>query len=218
MQITNTIKNPLAGIVYCSKCGRAMVRRPYQKRGQEDSLLCPYTSCSTVSSKLSLVEKVLLDGIKNLVDEYKLSSDVPKLDIDNVITLKEKLIEEKEAELKKLDAQKLKQYDLLEQGVYTTDVFLERSKSTAASIEACIESIKGLREEIEHDKKLVEQQAVFIPKCENLLENYWEFDAQTRNKLLRELIEKVNYTKESKNYFLKGDEITFLLDIFPKIQ
>ena len=138
--------------------------------------------------------------------------------IDNVITLKEKLIEEKEAELKKLDAQKLKQYDLLEQGVYTTDVFLERSKSTAASIEACIESIKGLREEIEHDKKLVEQQAVFIPKCENLLENYWEFDAQTRNKLLRELIEKVNYTKESKNYFLKGDEITFLLDIFPKIQ
>ena len=161
VQITNTIKNPLAGIVYCSKCGRAMVRRPYQKRGQEDSLLCPYTSCSTVSSKLSLVEKVLLDGIKNLVDEYKLSSDVPKLDIDNVITLKEKLIEEKEAELKKLDAQKLKQYDLLEQGVYTTDVFLERSKSTAASIEACIESIKGLREEIEHDKKLVEQQAVY---------------------------------------------------------
>lgn len=218
VQITNTIKNPLAGIVYCSKCGRAMVRRPYQKRGQEDSLLCPYTSCSTVSSKLSLVEKVLLDGIKNLVDEYKLSSDVPKLDIDNVITLKEKLIEEKEAELKKLDAQKLKQYDLLEQGVYTTDVFLERSKSTAASIEACIESIKGLREEIEHDKKLVEQQAVFIPKCENLLENYWEFDVQTRNKLLRELIERVNYTKESKNYFLKGDEITFLLDIFPKIQ
>lgn len=218
VQITNTIKNPLAGIVYCSKCGRAMVRRPYQKRGQEDSLLCPYTSCSTVSSKLSLVEKVLLDGIKNLVDEYKLSSDVPKLDIDNVITLKEKLIEEKEAELKKLDAQKLKQYDLLEQGVYTTDVFLERSKSTAASIEACIESIKGLREEIEHDKKLVEQQAVFIPKCENLLENYWEFDAQTRNKLLRELIERVNYTKESKNYFLKGDEITFSLDIFPKIQ
>ena len=84
--------------------------------------------------------------------------------------------------------------------------------------EACIESIKGLREEIEHDKKLVEQQAVFIPKCENLLENYWEFDAQTRNKLLRELIERVNYTKESKNGFRKGDEITFTLDIFPKIQ
>lgn len=218
VQITNTIKNPLAGIVYCSKCGRAIVRRPYQKRGQEDTFMCPYTSCSTVSSKLSLVEKVLLDGIKNLVDEYKLSNDVPKLDIDNVITLKEKLIEEKEAELKKLDAQKLKQYDLLEQGVYTTDIFLERSKSTAASIEACIESIKGLREEIAHDKKLVEQQAVFIPKCENLLENYWEFDAQTRNKLLRELIERVNYTKESKNGFRKGGEITFTLDIFPKIQ
>lgn len=218
VQIANTIKNPLAGIVYCSNCGRAMVRRPYQKRGQEDTLMCPYTSCSTVSSKLSLVEKVLLDGIKNLVDEYKLSSDVPKPDMDNAITLKERLIEEKEAELKKLDVQKLKQYDLLEQGVYTTDIFLERSKSTAASIEACIKSIKELKEEIEHDKKLIEQQAVFIPRCENLLEHYWEFDASTRNKLLKELIERVNYTKDLKNGFRKGDEITFTLDIFPKIQ
>lgn len=31
VSIANSIRNPLAGIVYCSKCGRAMVRRPYQK-------------------------------------------------------------------------------------------------------------------------------------------------------------------------------------------
>ena len=58
ISIKNTIKNPLAGIVYCSKCGRAMVRRPYQKRGQDDTLMCSYTSCPTVSSKLSLVESI----------------------------------------------------------------------------------------------------------------------------------------------------------------
>ena len=58
----------------------AMVRRPYQKRGQEDTLLCPYTSCSTVSSKLSLVEAaVLLNGIQDLVDEYQAQHDAISL-------------------------------------------------------------------------------------------------------------------------------------------
>ena len=67
ISIKNTVRNPLAGIVYCSKCGRAMVRRPHQKRGQEDTLMCPYTSCSTVSSKLSLVEKAVIDFLRKSI-------------------------------------------------------------------------------------------------------------------------------------------------------
>lgn len=220
ISIKNTVRNPLAGIVYCSKCGRAMVRRPYQKRGQEDTLMCPYTSCRTVSSKLSLVEKAVIDGIEEIAEEYKLNNDisVSSKDIDLGIVSKQNLIHEKESELKRLNNQKTKQYDLLEQGIYTTEVFLERSKAIAESVQACSDSIEKLKEEINRDKVLVEQQSAFIPRCEELLNNYWSLDMESRNKMLKSLIDKVIYTKDSKNAYGRGNEIKFELDIFPKIQ
>lgn len=218
--IKNTVRNPLAGIVYCSKCGRAMVRRPYQKSGQEDTLLCPYTSCPTVSSKLSLVEKAVIDGIEEIVEEYKLNSNInmPAEAINSGITSKQNLIHEKESELERLNNQKAKQYDLLEQGIYTTEVFLERSKAIAESAQACSDSIEKLKEEINRDKALIEQQAEFIPRCEELLNNYWSLDTESKNKMLKSLIEKVIYTKDSKNTYGHGNDINFELDIFPKIQ
>lgn len=220
ISIKNTVRNPLAGIAYCSKCGRAMVRRPYQKSGQEDTLMCPYTSCPTVSSKLSLVEKAVIDGIEEIAEEYKLNNDisVSSKDIDLGIVSKQNLIHEKESELERLNNQKTKQYDLLEQGIYTTEVFLERSKAIAESVQACSDSIEKLKEEINRDKVLVEQQSAFIPRCEELLNNYWSLDMESRNKMLKSLIDKVIYTKDSKNAYGRGNEIKFELDIFPKIQ
>ena len=38
------------------------------------------------------------------------------------------------------------------------------------------------------------------------------------NKMLKSLIEKVVYSKDTKNAYGKGNEIGFQLDIFPKIQ
>lgn len=218
--ISKLIRNPLSGIVYCSKCGRAMVRRPYQKRGQEDSLLCPYTSCPTVSSKLSLVEKAVFDGIKEIVEEYKLNNNINASSkaIDSAIISKQNLIHEKENELKNLNSQKAKQYDLLEQGIYTTEIFLERAKTIAASIQSCSDTIEKLKEEIKHDENIIKQQSDFIPRCEELLNNYWSLDAESKNKMLKSLIEKVVYSKDTKNAYGKGDEISFQLDIFPRIQ
>lgn len=220
ISIKNTVRNPLAGIVYCNKCGRAMVRRPYQKRGQEDTLMCPYTSCSTVSSKLSLVEKAVIDGIREIAEEYKLNNDinVPSNTIDSGITSKQNLIREKESELESLNSQKAKQYDLLEQGIYTTEVFLERSKTISASIQSCSDTIANLREEIEHDENIKAQQSDFVPRCEELLNNYWNLNMESRNRMLKSLVEKVVYSKNIKNTYGKGNEINFELDIFPKIQ
>lgn len=220
ISIKNMVRNPLSGIVYCSKCGRAMVRRPYQKSGQEDSLLCPYTSCSTVSSKLSLVEKAVIDGIEEIVEKYKLNNDinVSSESISSGISSKQNLINEKEKELESLNAQKAKQYDLLEQGIYTTEVFLERAKTIATSIQSCSDSIEKLKEEIKHDENLMAQQSDFIPRCEELLDNYWSLDTESRNRMLKSLIEKVVYSKGTKNAYGKGDEVSFQLDIFPKIQ
>ncbi len=216
--VTAALKNPLAGLVYCKKCGRAMVRRPYAKNGYEDTLMCTYTSCSTVSSKLHLVEQAIINGLAELVQNYKLNDTLTDNAGTDIIQAKEILISEKQEQLEKLHEQKNKQYDFLEQGIYTTEIFLERSDVTAREIKDCDSAIEQLKKELEHDKMLLAQKNNFIPRCEYLLSNYWDWDIQTRNNVLKELIERVEYTKDTKNHFRKGNDITFSLDIFPKIQ
>ena len=218
ISMRNTVKNSLAGIIYCKKCGRAMVRRPYAKSNQEDTLICPYSSCGTVSSRLSLVEQAVITGIEDLVKRYKLNDTLQDNFGMGVITAKESLVATKQDELKKLNEQKLKLYDFLEQGIYTTEIFLERSNNNAQQIQACTKTIENLQAELEHDRQLLAQKSTFIPRCENLLSNYWSWDVKTKNDVLKELIEKIEYSKDTKNAFRKGDEITFSLDIYPKIQ
>lgn len=211
-------KNPLSGIVYCKKCGRSMVRRPFAKNGYDDILMCAYTSCSTVSSKLHLVEKAVIDGLSEIVENYKINNTLQDKDGTDIISSKEALLEQKQSALAKLQEQKTKQFDLLEQGVYSTEMFLERSNAIAEKMDECSAAIDQIKNELEHDRKLLSQKNSFIPKCEHLLSNYWDWDANTKNEVLKELIERIDYSKDTKNNFREGDKITFTLDIYPKIQ
>lgn len=213
----HVLRNPLAGIIYCGKCGHVMTRKAPSKR-QGDLLQCAYSSCDNISSKLPLVEKALVDGIQELVNGYKLNANTSEQGHLCSISEKEKMIQKKQDEIENLRKKKERQYDLLEQGIYSTEEFLERSQNTAKEIADCANSINTLQQEIQYEQALYLQQSSFIPKCENLLANYWSWDVSTRNQFLRELIEKAVYTKDTKNTWKNGDNISFSLDIYPKIQ
>ena len=213
----HVLRNPLAGIVRCGKCGYVMTRKSPSDR-QGALLRCPYSSCDNISSKLPLVEKALLDGLQELVDGYKLNSSFSDQEYSLSISEKEEMIRGKLKEIDILKKKKEKQYDLLEQGIYSTDEFLERSRATAAELSACDTVIYSLRQEIKHEQELQFQRSSFIPKCEDLLTHYWTWDTSTKNQFLRELIEKAVYTKSKRNTWKNGDDVSFTLDIYPKIQ
>ena len=96
--------------------------------------------------------------------------------------------------------------------------YFKKAHAIAAQIDSCSASIAQIQKDLEHDRKLLDQRSNFIPKCENLLSNYWDWDVATRNNVLKELIERVEYSKDTKNHFREGDKVTFSLDIFPRIQ
>lgn len=214
----NTAKNPLSGLVYCKKCGKTMVRKPHPNNHMKDSLMCPNISCKNISSRLIPVEKAVVAGIADMVQNYKLNDalqNTPELD---ALTAKEKIISCKQAELEKLNSQKVRQYELLEQGIYTSEIFLERSAATSKQIEECIQSISKIKKGLEHDLKILEQKNTYIPKCENLLSHYWDWDIKTRNDILKDLVKKIEYNKDTKNTYGHSDDINFTLDIYPKLQ
>lgn len=215
-----SICNPLAGLVYCGVCGKSMIRRPYQS-GYPDTLLCPRPNCTNVSSDLRLVEDRVLSALRDWLDGYKLEWESkgfsPTIKQSEVL---KKALSKQEAELDTLYKQLSKTHDLLEQGIYNTDTFLERSRSVSERINQTRESIERLRTQIGVEIAKEENVINVIPKVEHLLETYSKLpDAAAKNKMLKEVLEKVVYLKKKrarkKTDSLDDFEITILPKILP---
>ncbi len=190
------MQNPLSRLVVCGKCGHFMQRRPYKNR--EASLICTYNYCDNVSSDLVLVEEHILDALRKWAGEYRLHWE--NYDKENEFTEteknNEKIVKRLESELSTLQKQLDNAYDLLEQGVYTTEIFMERSKKIKEKIEQTTESKNSILDKIYQLRQNEEYKQNIIPQVEHLLEVYHTLpDAQTKNDMLKEVLEKVVYTK-----------------------
>lgn len=206
--------NPLSGLVVCDMCGHKMVRRPYPDR--EPALICTNTNCRNVSSDLSSVEAKILKSLEGWLGEYRLKwkaeNDVKAVPMAN----NEKALSKLKAEHTKLKKQLDNAYDLVEQGIYTPEVFIERSTAIKAKIQANEAEQSNLIADIKEAETRTQAKKDIIPKVEKLLEVYNELPtAEDKNVLLREVIEKVVYRKEKGGRW--GDPEDYELVIFPKI-
>lgn len=212
------IKNPLAGLIICGKCGRRMVRRPYVE-GRPDALICPVTSCDNVSSFLHLVEERLLDALEEWLQSYKVdisnTNNSPQNSLEQELI--HKAIDKTKDEIKTLEKQMNSLHDLLEQGIYTTDTFIERSRIINARINAAINRKEELEESLKQFIAREEGKKEIIPKVEKVLEIYHALENPAdKNKLLKEVIEKAVYIKNvNGRWHNRLDD--FELNLFPRV-
>lgn len=212
------IKNPLAGLIICGKCGRKMVRRPYSS-GQPDTLMCPVTSCDNVSSYLHLVEKKLLQSLEKWLEAYKLDLKTEETGENNTLELNliKQSIKSLNDELNTLNTQVNNLHDLLEQGIYSTNTFLERSEIINGKINANKTEREELEKKLNQASSKKEKERVIIPKVERVIELYWTIESpKEKNDLLKEVLNKAVYNKnEGGRWSGKIDE--FELRLYPKI-
>lgn len=211
----NTLTNPLAGIVYCAKCGRVLIRRTSPVY---PLLRCTNRYCDNVGAKLELVEERLLQALAGWLSEYRLEwADEPASSEAEQIKAVEKAIKKSEAEVETLRKQLSRTHDLLEQGVYDTDTFLERSREITARTAAAEESVSALSEKLTELLRREESKKNIIPKVEKLLEVYDALpSAQAKNDMLKDVLEKVVYLRETRSP--KGGPLdNFELTLFPKL-
>ena len=210
--------NPLAGLVVCGKCGRKMVRRPYTNRNYPDVIMCPATSCDNISSLLEYVEKRVLQALREWLDQYKIDyENIGNTELAKQLDIKKKALCNTQSELKKLEKQRDHIYDLLEEGTYTTDIFLDRSKNINVKIEETQKSIKQLEREIQLAIKADQGQKTIVPKAEKVLAQYGKAKTPAeKNQLLKSVIDKVIYTKTvNGRWNNKPDD--FELILYPKL-
>ncbi len=214
-----TVKNPLCGLIVCAKCGKRMVRRPYNSRNQADTILCADTACDNISSTLAAVEKRVLSSLNDWLLEYRLQweSENKTEENNSSIKLKENALKRLSAERITLNKQLDSTHDLLEQGIYTTEQFLSRSRNLSERIKKNETDAAALSADIHAEKKRELSRKQIIPKVEELLKVYSSLPtAKAKNDILKAVIEKVVYLK-TKNGRWNNSPEDFEITLYPKI-
>ena len=205
------MKNPFSGVLYCAKCGHAMVRRPYQS-GRQETIMCVHPSCDNVSSDLEQVEDTLLDALRLWLAHFERDADIDA-GTDADLNTARRTIEAHNKELQKLAAQLDRAYELVEQGVYTPDIFLDRSRKIAARRADLEQAMAALSSEISRREQLLRSRQEIAPQMQHVIDAYPLCEtAEEKNALLKSVLEKVTYQKDQRDRW-GGDGMH--LEIYP---
>lgn len=211
-KVDYTLKNPMASILKCGLCGRSLSRVTYSDRN--DIRICCRKCKDNVGSNINFVEEKLILALKSLLQDYKiklLNND--NSDIDTLLKANEDNTTSYNIELEKTKAQLNKAYDLLEQEIYSKDVFTERSIFLKTQIQELNNKINELKSERKDILIRMNNKEILLPKIENVIDSYNETNnVKLKNDLLKSVLEKVEYLKKDpKN---KED---FILKLYPKL-
>lgn len=207
-------KNPLSGIVVCGMCGRKMSRRPYNN-GYPDTLMCSGPTCKNVSSHLYLVEERLVEALDLWLENYKIEIE-EDIEDDSEKELIGQSIKSLDGELELLNKQLNNLHDLLEQGVYTTNVFIERSNLIKTKTELISADKDKLKEQLNKSASKEDKRDA-IPEFERIIDLYKSLKSpKEKNKLLKTILIKAEYTKEVGGRW-HGKPDDFKLKLYPRL-
>lgn len=211
-KVDTSLKNPMASILKCSICGRTLDRVTYSNRN-DVRILCRRCK-ENVGSNIEIVEDKLIKSLRILLDKYKIELiNNDNSDIDELLTMNQQSMNNYIAELEKTKNQLNKTYDLLEQEIYTKEIFIERSNTLKSQIKEINSNIEDLKEDKEKILNRKNNKEILVPKIENVIDSYYQTDnIELKNKLLKSVLEKVTYSKI--NPKTKDD---FRLTLYPKI-
>ncbi len=178
------------------------------------ALKCPGRYCDNISAPVYLIENKIISSLKMWLDDYKLNIQKNKPAHITFTYENSYIALKKEAAV--LKSQLEKTFDLLERGIYDDETFLERNKAIKAKIEECSQAMNKLQELKDSEEKAMSFENSFIPAVKNIVEGYGTIeDAGMKNELLKAVIKRIEYIKETKNTRRKRDIDNFNLDLYP---
>lgn len=208
------LQNPLAGIVYCKKCGRLMTRLAPSPKTPYATLKCPGRHCDNISAPVYLIEKKIISSLKIWLDNYQLN--IQKNKPAHIAVRYVNSYNALKKETMALNSQLEKTFDLLERGIYDDETFLERNKAIKAKIEECNKAMDKLQELKASEEKALSFENNFIPTVKNIVEGYGMIEETgMKNELLKAVIKRIEYIKETRNTRGKRDTGNFDLDLYP---
>lgn len=190
------LKNPLASLVKCSICNKTMTLTvngagvPY--------LRCVSLKCETKSTKLEKVETQIIDELTKELKNFKYYIDNQAEEDNRKSQRINKEIKVIEQAIKKKDKALDTCCELLEDGVYTRDQYFKRVNILKEERDALQANLEALRDISDDNSESIRSAVPILSRC---IEKYPELDIQDKNKILKSIIEKIDYSKTSKGSF-----------------
>ncbi|MGG0718366.1 recombinase family protein [Robertmurraya massiliosenegalensis] len=209
-----TLSNPLAGLLFCEICGKAIVMQPRKDR-PDKALRCFNHTCKGVQKgcNFTLVEQRILLSLESFIEQFELPNRVKKK-VNTSIKSKEKALQELIKEKTEVNKQNDNIHDLLEKGFYDIQTFLQRQQVVKEKLNDLEKKIEGIENDINQERKRQQANNEFIPKIKNVLEAYYSTeDIEKKNKLLKSVIERATYLR--KKEWIKKDQ--FEIKLYTKI-
>lgn len=203
------LRNAFAGLLYCAVCGSRIGRTTQaSSRGGPPRLRCVNgRNCHNSSANYDAVEQEVIAALRTWLDGYRIKIDTTGFAED--MARQRLLLEQCGQELEKLNQQLETAFELVEQGIYTPELFKERR----AKLEKTIDGVKSRRAALSAALQRLEDgdasQAKLIPQTEKLLESYADMTCQERNDLLKTILQRIEYQKGA------GGEIQ--IDLYPRL-
>ena len=180
------LSNPLSTMLYCGKCGRVLYQHPYKHA--ENRYECRHNKCYK-SVKMQEVQDAFIAALEE--------AELPNLQLKlrnrdgDALNIQQKQLAKLEKQLAEFVALEEKQFDLLEEGVYSSEVFERRHNALLAKMKACHEEIKKTKQSMPKAIDFAER----IKALEDAIEMFKdpEATAAQKNKLLRAIVERIDY-------------------------
>lgn len=205
VKANTTIVNPLAGVMFCAKCGK---RINYTCVNKEHSQPARYVHSQTTLCKVKSITatellELFCNALRGYIAEFQFKVD----NSDGMEEAKKHAAEiaRMEAELEKAKEKRRRLFDDYDDGVYTPSEFKERKAVWAERIEQMTFDLDIMREckpeEIDYQEKVV--------KFTQVLEAFQDpnVSAREKNNLVKEIVEKITYNQIGGGYGKLGEVV-----------
>jgi DNA invertase Pin-like site-specific DNA recombinase len=199
------LKNILAGLLVCQKCGKAMHFQDYATRANTKARFTHKQpdNCKVKSALASDVLNAVIHSLKLYIEDFETKIDnLPDVDENSI----QRQIEALQGELRKTEKKLSKLFDAWEDGNISDNEFVQRKAVNNDKIE----SIKKQMEELESSIPEKEEYQEKIMSLSNALDSLLDetLDADIKNEYLKQIVDKIEFSREN--------ETEFILDVYLK--
>lgn len=208
-----SIQAPLAGLIKCGLCGRAMIRRPNINGGIFCACKTPGCPCSSVL--YDLVVSAVLDALRGWVADFAASapaSSAPasSAPVADAIAIAQKSIDTAKRQLTVA-------YSMLETEVYSVSEYLDRKHALTQTIQSAEAEIERLRSTISAPSREDAIRAI-IPQVIAVLEAWpYTSDPLQQNALLHSVLSRIDYVKTKRCFRNDDPRDHITLTLYPLV-